>query len=867
MNNIQITLGGFAKFIGAVGGVLTTFIVVQPWTLYYIGIAKLPLVLIAATMAVFLIALLAARKWDLSCLTEILGPTTPAMLFLILVASITTAFLLLIWSQPTRQQVAQQILNDRGMFLQRQYYKTALEVGNVNGVELFGEAGFGPTLAFELLGQPAETAPDRRSVEVVLDLNHSTLREMLAMIATERPAGASYALIDSAIVYTDNNPNAQGGIPEPNEPRGDVLFSTGLSLLGHAVSQNAPEIVELLLTLGADARFATLPLVARGALPGDFSNLAIDPFLFFDRASVTENTVVPGFTPSTFARSSYPDMLAGRPPASSCDAVQPPPAPRRFLGYLRTNDDDDTLIELEIERAIGCTRYAIHTEGHLTRTADEQKEVALLTIPTEAARTDAVDVAALTVGTDPQDLAGLRQFVGRGLVIRDAFVASGTRNDERIALAESTTEADRVLGILRQSYSERSAMDCRSEDLLTVGEDPEVLGCTRWTVATWDSSAVPFLIVAKNDQATRRQMMKLSWETPEILLEPGANAISAIPLESTSSGVLQMTLAEALPRLGPSETRYTADWPTRVFDIQGEIADQAEQFLYLQVMETTKAAVFLSQLEADVDVFVEHDTDDDIRAEAVNPGTEEEKLTRVLPAGRYEVRLKALDGRSPYLLSLVGSEVPSWPIEIGGPTLEHRGRIADGEDDFIQLELERLAKVSFEADAEANSEGDVDIVILNRKGQRLNGEYQSARDGTREWLDVMLPPGRYIAQVTTLNADVTPYRLTASAKEPTVRPLDMGERVRVVAEHGDVKMFSLDIAREAAVFITVQPNMGDVDVELLGPDLIVFERSTRFGEAEEDIRRELSSGEYYIRVFPGGVSGGVDYSLVVTQTE
>ncbi len=164
MNHIQITLGGFAKFIGAVGGAVTTFIVVQPWTLYYIGIAKVPLVLIAATIAVFLIALLAARKWDFACLTEILAPTTPATLSLILVTSIIAVFLLLIWSQPTRQQVAQQILNDRGMFLQRQYYKTALEVGNVNGVELFGEAGFGPTLAFELLGQPGgNSTPRRRS--------------------------------------------------------------------------------------------------------------------------------------------------------------------------------------------------------------------------------------------------------------------------------------------------------------------------------------------------------------------------------------------------------------------------------------------------------------------------------------------------------------------------------------------------------------------------------------------------------------------------------------------------------------------------------------------------------------------------------
>ena len=57
------------------------------------------------------------------------------------------------WPAPDRRQIAQQMLNDRGMFLTRQYFKTALEVGNTHGVDLFLEAGFPPSLAVNLFGE------------------------------------------------------------------------------------------------------------------------------------------------------------------------------------------------------------------------------------------------------------------------------------------------------------------------------------------------------------------------------------------------------------------------------------------------------------------------------------------------------------------------------------------------------------------------------------------------------------------------------------------------------------------------------------------------------------------------------------------
>ena len=855
MNDITITVGGFAKFLGTVGGVLTTFIVVQPWTLYYIGTAKVALVLILIAIAIFFIALLAARKRGPSRFAALFAHTTTEMLSLLMATTVATAALLLIWSQPTRQQVAQQILNDRGMFLQRQYYKTALEVGNANGVALFGEAGFGSTLAFELLGQPAETVPDRRSVDVVLDLDDTTLRELLAVIATERPAGTDYALIDSAIAYT-NTPDLQGESREPSEAPGALLFSTGLSLLGHAILQTDPETVELLLTLGADGRFATLPLLVHDALPERFYRVAIDPFLFLNPESMRDNAVirVPGFAPSTFATPSQ----AGQFTASSCDAVRPSPAPKRFLGYLRAADAADALVELVIERSIGCTRYATHTEGYLRRIADDQKEVALLTMPTAAARAEAVDVAGVTVGTASQDLKGLRHFVGRRLVGGDGFVVSGTLNDDWLALAESTRQPNSVQRILAQTDS--SELDCGSGNPVTLAEVPAVLECTRWTVATWNEMAVPHLIVVADRLSIRPRMMKLSMEATEVILEPGTNVVSALPFEAAENGPgLEVTLAGALPRLSRSDAKYTADWPTEAFAIESEIAAEAEQFVYLRVMETTKVALVLSHLESDVDLFVEHDADDDISAESINGEAEEENIVTVLPSGRYEVRLKAFGERSPYELRLVSSGVPSRLIEVGGPVMEHQGDVADRANDFVQVELGQLAKVSFVV---TDAVRDVDIVILDGRGQRLNGEYQSVQSGIEERLDVMLPGGRYIAQLSTLEG-ATPYKFTVSASEPAVQSLELGRPVTVRTEQET--MFSFAIEEETEVAISVQPIEGDVDMELLGRDLMVFERSTGFGEAREDIRRALDGGRYYIRVFPDGVSGPRKYVLVVTE--
>ena len=174
------------------------------------------------------------------------------------------------------------------MFLRRLFYKTALEVANTNGVVLFHDAGFSPTLAFELLGEQAETVPAQRTVDVLLSLGAAELDALLPVVAVARASAPGYRLIDNLVRYRSSDAGvgiggrtAPGGAPaEQNTALDQLLSSTGLPLLGHAVLRARSEAVHVLLGLGANARAATLPLAGIGALPPRFDLLAVDPFLF-----------------------------------------------------------------------------------------------------------------------------------------------------------------------------------------------------------------------------------------------------------------------------------------------------------------------------------------------------------------------------------------------------------------------------------------------------------------------------------------------------------------------------------------------------------------------------------------------------------
>ena len=108
---------------------------------------------------------------------------SPLNACLLMLASASLLFISLLWPTPDKRQIAQQMLNDRGMFLTKEYFKTALEVGNKGGLDLFLKAGFPPSLAVNLLGQRAETVPDKEVIDLLFALDEETRHTILRHMA------------------------------------------------------------------------------------------------------------------------------------------------------------------------------------------------------------------------------------------------------------------------------------------------------------------------------------------------------------------------------------------------------------------------------------------------------------------------------------------------------------------------------------------------------------------------------------------------------------------------------------------------------------------------------------------------------------
>ena len=229
--------------IGTIAALFTTFVLVEPWILVFPPWVK-PL------LGILLVGI---------CIAFIMSPyepldryfdIVPLVRHLLVTAGVILFILLLTWTPPTSQLMAQQVLAKQGMFLQRLYYKTALEIGNVTGITLFHQAGFKKSLAFELLGERAETVRDRRSVDVFLNNDPAVFYSLLSLFSpdinstdTRSPQQPDLGL-DTRIRYRDGDagadiaPRLASAFPvsaTTEETVNQLLNSEGATLLGHAV--------------------------------------------------------------------------------------------------------------------------------------------------------------------------------------------------------------------------------------------------------------------------------------------------------------------------------------------------------------------------------------------------------------------------------------------------------------------------------------------------------------------------------------------------------------------------------------------------------------------------------------------------------
>ena len=871
-DSMEITIAGLAKVLGAIGGLVTTLVVVQPWTVYYIGALKAVFVVLMMGFAVFFAVLLLDRKLRMLHLTTLFSRTATQTLWILICALSASSLLLGVWSQPTRQQVAQQILNDRGMFLQRLYYKTALEVGNANGVELFHEAGFGPELAFELLGQTAETVPDRRSVDVLLNLDDDTLRELLYVMVREGPSAEGYRLIDNAIRYQGANSGrempgltdeqvARDSVVALMEDSDDLRFSAGLSLLGHAVLQRNGRAVRLLLSLGADARVATLPLLRADELPAEFRELAVDPFLFLAAVEQTDGDLdVRGFVPSAFVESDA--ELGERDRSPSCAAVSDGVVPKRFVGYRQLGEDDYAVGELVVDRAIGCTRYATHWEGTLRFGRATDSNRAVLTWPTEIGHRQARDLVGLT----SDGAGGVEHFVGDVSEAGNGFVASSAGNGgERMVFVESDRTVDQIAGTLGRQ-PDLPAVDCVDQRSFLLDGRPRALNCSRWSAAEWRASQRGAHIVAVEEGTEGVRRFALSTEGTVVLLAPREQLVWAIPL-ADEGGPLELSVAEAPPRIGREVEEWRADWPTVPRVIEGYIGAYEEQSVYVELRERASVFLRLTGLEADIDVQVKLLGDSEVSEQSTNGGAGEEVITGLLPTGQYEIRLVAFDSGSTYTLELGRRELARWQLGEEDRLVEAKGRVAGGEREFRQLEIEGAAYVEVSV---TELDADVDLFVNDERNSRLEGTYQSTvAESGDEMVEGWLLPGRYTIELAALEGGST-YTLSAERKRGAVRlGRSDGEWVdvyRFIMDEERDWLYEFDVGEAREVMVTVTPNVGDVDVELLDGGHTVVGSSSNAAGQPDSVRRALGVGTWYVRVFGFGDDPAWAYGIMVEQT-
>ncbi len=746
-HHVQITMQGLAKFLGAIGGLLTTFVLVQPWTIYYLGLLKTPLLgIVLVTVVFFALVLVKRRRGRKPPWVAVFDPTNTRTICLLVAASTVASALLFTWSQPTRQQIAQQILNDRGMFLRRLYYKTALEVANTNGVALFHDAGFSQPLAFELLGEQAETVPDQRSVDVLLSLSDAELADLLPVVAVPRPSGLGYELIDNLIRYRSSDAGAN--IPDritpsatPAELDGaleQLLLSTGLPLLGHAVLNEKTHAIDLLLALGADARLATLRLANIGELPSTLDLLAVDPFLFIasrtsDDGAFSDQAMAlltglqaAGLVPSGFAVEALTKLgYESSTRAGTCDAGQTPVTPGRFLGYRQSNNGEYALGEFKVKRRIGCGRYVRHFEGEL-RFDTGYSAPALLTAATADGRAEGQRLAAVTVPDRSEAGTGWAHFIGDITASGEGFTVR--RSDVEISFAASARSLEDVRPVV-EPVEDAPEVDC-GPSRLVLREEPTVLRCPRLAQIEWNVAAGPRLLAVTEVETGERRLM-MSTESDRLALGSGSYLATAVPL-STEATQLSVAYVVRRPRVSPiGGSAPTAAWPTEAFEIRDRIPSGVEQFVRLQLDRFASVTLSLTDLEADVDLFLTSEENSGIDSQSTAAGDEPEEIREMLAPGRYMVRLQAFSEESAYTLTLSSSE-PRLRGNIEAINGREPQRVdieaADIEGDLFSFDVDALTTVVVIVEPVSS---DVDVVLLDEDWQVLddstNGDVEPER--------------------------------------------------------------------------------------------------------------------------------------------
>ncbi|MFM2063682.1 MAG: hypothetical protein RLZZ507_3353 [Cyanobacteriota bacterium] len=298
---------------------------------------------------------------------------------------------------------------------------------------------------------------------------------------------------------------------------------------------------------------------------------------------------------------------------------------------------------------------------------------------------------------------------------------------------------------------------------------------------------------------------------------------------------------------------------------------------------TSNFSLSLTGLSDDADVMLLNSSGGTI-VSSVNGGSISESISRQLGAGTYYVRVYPYSSNTNYTLALSATAVPT-TVDGAGNTLTLARNIgtlsvtqtfndfvgSTDTNDYYRFSLSNTSNFSLSL---TGLSADADVALLNSTG----GTIVSSVNGgsSSESISRQLSAGNYYVRVYPFNGANTNYNLNLSASllDGAGNSLTLARNIGTLSgtqtfndfvgstDTNDYYRFSLSNTSNFSLNLTGLS--ADADVTLLNGSGVVIQSSALGGTASENISRQLTAGNYYVRVYP--FSGNTNYALALSAT-
>lgn len=792
--------------------------------------------------------------------------------FLLMVASAALLVGSLSWPTPDRRQIAQQMLNDRGMFLTRQYFKTALEVGNTHGVDLFLEAGFPPSLAVNLFGEMAETVPDRRVIDSLFALDEETRHTILEHLANHGDRENERSKEGERTTSVFNLPMGDGRDAEGEGQRATRDRGPRMDLLGHALQTDSRTAVEMLrlgadpyLSLGVFFHRAAGSLTLAGAettarnrerLPWEF---ATDVYRHVSSTGVEEHVsdaaisamiergVAPGYCNERGDCDFGGRFMTGKVLRKvKCEAELLKNKGRVLIFVY----PDATLRDGRVwafrphEKGALCSGRTASYYGSLSNPlTGGQAEGTVRVLDREDGSTIYVVESGRSEGTNNAPLlpvSGWSSSSARiwelGNLDRGRGVIVDTRiswNDEELDRAARPTDAQ---------------MECADDSQLSFsGPDSIKLSCPHsFSLRSMSEGSDAVFEVVQVDADGVSQVYWHAADETEVRFAMGTYVIKT---RAPRPRARETRLGVDVQEIALDEGEFGGDYaelPEEV-DLQGTIDRGTPLYAGLAVSMATLVSVTLSELETDVDVRLTDSQALEIGS-STNGSNDNERIDVLLWPGEFQLAIEAIDeGSSKFKLEL-NSQVLAPITQASGRS----GLVGAGGRSFEVLDVPGVEVVTIGL---TGLSADVDIRLFDAEDTEF-GSSTNLGEADEE-IVVHLWPGQYALEI--FGPEGSNYRLDLGRHTPELRRLPFEAAGRV--DEGGEQSVWFEIHETTTMKASLSGLSADVDLKIVGKSGELAS-SINAGDSDEWLEEELPPGKYVLGVY--SVDADSDYLLAAS---